>query len=80
MVTYTFHVLIEQNSGRWQARCPALKSHGAISGGETKEEALAHIQNILVMILLDMENKGATVPDDDNLLGGIPVAVDTTAE
>ncbi|HSO43259.1 MAG TPA: hypothetical protein VLR47_10550, partial [Rhodospirillales bacterium] len=30
--------------------------------------------------LLDMENKGATVPDDDNLLGGIPVAVDTTAE
>ena len=79
-MTYIFHVLISQTSGAWRARCPALESHGAISGGETKEEALAHIHNTLLMILLDMEAKGKTIPGDDKILNGIPVSVDTTAK
>lgn len=80
MMTYIFHVLISQTSGAWRARCPALEGHGAISGGETKEEALAHIHNTLLMILLDIEAKGKAVPDDDKILNGIPVSVVTTAE
>jgi predicted RNase H-like HicB family nuclease len=79
-MTYIFHVLVEPSSGSWKVRCPALESHGAISRGETKEEALAHIHNVLLMILLDMEAKRAKIPEDENILKGIPISVDTTAD
>ncbi len=38
-MTYIFHVVITPGSGSWRARCPALESHGAVTGGETKDEA-----------------------------------------
>ncbi len=75
-MTYTFHLVITPGSGRWRARCPALESHGAITGGETKEEALTHIHSALVMILGKMENDGTTVPPDDAVPNGIPLSVD----
>lgn len=72
---YTFHVVITQESGSWRARCPALESHGAVTRGETKEEALTHIHNILVMILEKMKADGTTVPPDDAVPDSIPLSV-----
>lgn len=79
-MTYTFDVEVTPKSKAWHARCPALESHGAISGGETKEEALTHIHSCLLMILLEMEANGTPVPPNDEIPNGIPVSVDTTAE
>ncbi|MEJ2604859.1 MAG: type II toxin-antitoxin system HicB family antitoxin [Gammaproteobacteria bacterium] len=79
-MNYVFHVLIEKTSGSWKARCPALEYHGAVSGGETKEEALTHIQSVLLLILFDMEQKGMEIPKDEIRPNGIPIAVDTAAE
>lgn len=72
---YTFHVVITPESGSWRARCPALESHGAVTRGETKEEALIHIHNILVMILGTMKAEGTPVPPDDAVPGSIPLSV-----
>lgn len=73
---YTFHIVITPESGSWRARCPALESHGAVTGGETKEEALTHIHSVLVMILGKMEADGTTVPPDGAVPDSIPLAVD----
>jgi predicted RNase H-like HicB family nuclease len=75
-MTYIFHVVITPGSGSWRARCPALESHGAITGGETKDEALTHIHSALVMILGKMEADGTTVPPDGAVPDGIPLSVD----
>jgi predicted RNase H-like HicB family nuclease len=79
-MNYVFHVLIEENSGSWKARCPALECHGAVTGGETKEEAFTHIHSVLLLILLDMEHKGVEIPKDEIAPNGIPIAIDTAAE
>ncbi len=79
-MTYVFHVLIEENAGSWKARCPALEYHGAITGGETKEEVLTHMHSVLLLILLDMEQKGMEIPKDEIRPNGIPITIDTAAE
>lgn len=53
---------------------------GAITGGETKEEALTHIYSILLLILLEMERNGTEIPKDEIHPKSIPVDVDTAAE
>jgi predicted RNase H-like HicB family nuclease len=79
-MTYVFHVLIEPAHGSGKARCPALESHGATTGGKTKEEALTHIHGILLTILLDMEAKGAKIPVNEIVTKAIPISINTTAE
>ena len=79
-MTYVFHVLVEPTHGSWKVRCPALDSHGARSGGDTKEEALVHIHDILLTILLDIEAKGENIPEDEINPKSIPISVDTSAE
>lgn len=79
-MNYVFHVLADEISGSWKARCPAMEHLGAITSGETKEEALTHIHNILLMILLEMEQKGLQIPSDEIPPKGIPIDVDTAAE
>jgi len=76
---YLFHVVVENNDGAWRAECPALQNLGAVTSGETKEEALTHIHSILLMLLLDMERKGAEIPDDEIRTNSIPIEVDTAA-
>lgn len=53
---------------------------GAITGGETKEEALTHIYSILLLILLEMKRNGTEIPKDEIHPKSIPVDVDTAAE
>ena len=77
---YMFNVLIDENAGSWNARCPAMEHLGAITSGETKEEALTHIHSILLLILLEMERNGTEIPKDEIHPKSIPVDVDTAAE
>ena len=75
-MTYTFHIVIAPEAGFWCTRCPALESHGAITRGDTKEEALTHIYSALVMILGKMEDEGITIPPDHAVPGSISMSVE----
>ncbi len=72
----TYHVTIERDGETWRAVCPALRGHGAVSGGETREEALVHIEGVLVMILSEFAANGATPPPDTTVPGGIPLTME----
>ena len=53
----------------WQAVCPAPCHHGAVIGGETREDALSHIRNAIIMILAEMELNGVSPPADEPAFG-----------
>jgi len=50
-MTYTFHVVPEGYANEWRADCPAFENYRASIGGDTREEALAHIHSVVFMIL-----------------------------
>ena len=53
---------------------------GARPGGATKQEALTHLHNILLMILLDLENKGLAIRTDEIVQNGVNTTINTGAE
>ena len=76
-MTRTYHVTVERDGDAWRAVCPALQDHGAVTGGETREEALTHMEGVLAMILSEIAANGATPPPDEVVPGGIPLTVET---
>lgn len=62
--TYVFRVVLELDEGRWVAYVPALKDRGAATWGDTREEALANIRDVLQMTIESMVNHGESVPED----------------
>ncbi len=75
-MTVSYHVTIERDGETWRAVCPALLDQGAVSGGETREEALVHIEGVLVLILSEFAANGAAPPPDTMLPGGIPLTME----
>ena len=73
----TYHVTVERDDDAWRAVCPALQDHGAVTGGETREEALTHMEGVLVMILSEITASGATPPPDEGVRDGIALTVET---
>ena len=67
----SYHVTVDRQGNEWRAVCPALRHHGAVIGGETREEALAHIENAILMILAEMELNGLSPPTNEPVLGGV---------
>lgn len=67
MTTFTFRVVVEPDEDRWRAYCPALEAQGASTWGDTREEALRHIREVLEMIAAELVEEGKPVPAD----GGI---------
>ena len=63
-MTIRYHVTVDRQGEEWRAVCPALRHHGAAIGGETREEALAHIENATLMILKEMGSNGVSPPPD----------------
>lgn len=45
--TYMFRVVVEPDEDRWVAYCPALVKYAATTWGNTREEALQHIQEAI---------------------------------
>jgi predicted RNase H-like HicB family nuclease len=75
-MTRTYHVTVARQGTEWRATCPALQDHGAVTGGDTREEALTHIENVILMILEEMQSAGAAPPPDVAVTGGIPLTID----
>jgi predicted RNase H-like HicB family nuclease len=62
--TYRFRVVIEPDEDAWHAHCPALAAHGAATWGETREEALRHIREVVEMTVSELLEDGDAIPSD----------------
>ncbi len=61
--SFTFNVVVEPDENRWHAYCPALEKYGAATWGNTKEEALTHIQAVVQMVVSELAEEGTALPD-----------------
>ncbi len=61
--SYTFKVVVEPDEDRWHAYCPALEKYGAATWGNTKDEALKHIQEVVQMVVDELAEEGTALPD-----------------
>ncbi len=75
-MTNRYHVTVDRQDDQWRAVCPALMDHGAVTGGETREEALTHIENVISRILAEMESGGVSPPPDELAPGGILLTIE----
>jgi predicted RNase H-like HicB family nuclease len=51
MKTYAFKVVVEPDEGGYHAYCPALRHLGAVTQGDTAEEALKNINEVVQLIV-----------------------------
>jgi predicted RNase H-like HicB family nuclease len=63
MKTYTFHVVIEPDEDRWHAYCPVLIRQGAATWGQTEQEALKNIREVVQMVVESLIEHGQPIPD-----------------
>lgn len=64
MKTYVFKVVIEPDEDRWSTYCPALEHLGAATWGDSREEALRHIHEVVQMIVEELLEEGEPIPED----------------
>ena len=69
MKSYVFKVVVEDDEhedGRkaYHAYCPALESLGAATWGDTKEEALKNIGDVLQMVVEELIDEGKEIPPE----------------
>ena len=64
MTTYIFKVVVEPDEDKWSAYCPALLKQGASTWGDTKEEALKHIHEVVQMVVETLLEDGEPIPED----------------
>ena len=67
--SYVFKVVVEDDEhedGRpaFRAYCPALESNGASTWGDTREEAMNNISEVLHMIVDELAEEGKEIPPD----------------
>ncbi len=60
--TYVFRVVVEPDEDRWIAHCPALDKYAATTWGNTKEEALKHIEEVTQMVLQELIEDKEPIP------------------
>lgn len=58
MKTYTFKAIVEKDDGKWIAYVPELRDKGGATWGNTKEEALKNLEEVIRLLLEDMEECG----------------------
>lgn len=63
MKTYTFKVVVEPDEDQWHAYCPALEQFGAATCGDTEEQALQHIREVVEMIVEELLDEGRPIPE-----------------
>ena len=61
--TYVFRVVVEPDEDRWFAYCPALEKYSATTWGYTREEALQHIRELVEMIVQELIEEHAHIPE-----------------
>ena len=62
-MTYTFRVGVEPDEDRWHAHCPALEQYGAATWGNTREQALKHIQEVVQMVIEELAEDDILIPE-----------------
>ncbi|MCL5408561.1 MAG: type II toxin-antitoxin system HicB family antitoxin [Candidatus Omnitrophica bacterium] len=62
METYSFRVIVEQDEKRWHAYCPALEKYGAVTWGNTREEALKNIEEVVQMVVEEIIEDNKILP------------------
>lgn len=71
MKTYAFKVVLEKDKwpdepdskAVWRAYIPVLEKIGAATFGQTQEEALKNIQEVLEMIVEELIAEGKPIPE-----------------
>src|ERR1019366_3937960 len=88
MKTYSFRIVVEPDGERWHAFCPALVGQGGATWGNTQQEALKNIQEVVQMVVESLMEHGEAwaqlaEPDlDEHLLvlgGGVHATLVLTA-
>ncbi len=64
MKTYVFRVVIEPDEEKWSVHCPALLQYAATSWGDTREEALKNIQEVIEMIVQELTEDSEPIPEE----------------
>ncbi len=64
MTTYVFKVVVEPDEDKWSAYCPALLKQGGATWGNTKEEALQHMHEVVQMVVQSLVEHGEPVPTE----------------
>ncbi|MFH0795567.1 MAG: type II toxin-antitoxin system HicB family antitoxin [Candidatus Omnitrophota bacterium] len=62
MKTYSFRVVVEPDGERWHAYCPVLKDYGAVTWGNSQEEALQNIQEVVQMVVEEIIEDQKNLP------------------
>lgn len=60
--TYAFSVVLERDEDVWHAFCPALREHGAVTWGQSRDEALRHIREVVEMVVHELLEDSVPVP------------------
>lgn len=69
MKTYNFKVVVETDEdldgkpSAWHAYCPALEGLGGSTWGETRDEALKNIDEVVHMIVQEFVEEGKALPE-----------------
>ncbi|MEK7795540.1 MAG: type II toxin-antitoxin system HicB family antitoxin [Candidatus Hydrogenedentota bacterium] len=58
MKTFVFNVRLEEADGKWCAIVPELEHRGAATWGDSREEALKNIQDVVESVLEIMHERG----------------------
>lgn len=64
MKSYLFKVVIEPDEDRWFAYCSALEEKGAATWGDTREEALKNLQEVVEMVVRSLLRHGEPLPEE----------------
>ena len=62
--TYVFRVVVEPDEDVWAAHCPALLKQGASTWGQTRQEALGNIAQVVKMVVESLVEHGEAVPEE----------------
>ena len=64
MKTYVFRVVVEPDENRWHAYCPALEHLGGATWGNSRQEALKHIKEVVQLVVDELAEDGKPIPED----------------
>ena len=68
MKSYIFQVELEPDEEGWRAYYAPLEEIGASTWGETPEEALNNIQEVLSMIVDEFHDRGQPLPENAGMI------------
>ena len=64
MKTYVFRVVVQPDEDKFAVHCPALLKYAATSWGDTQEEALRNIQEVIEMIVKELAEDKEPIPEE----------------